>query len=366
MQLPVMPPVEPMLATAVPQIPTKSGMRYEPKWDGFRTIVFRDGDEVELVSRGGKTMTRYFPDVVAQLRAQLPPRCVVDGEVVLVRRPDDQVPRLDFESLQQRIHPAASRVKMLAETTPCDFVAFDLLALGERDLMGEAYEVRRETLETALAAVEPPVHVTPTTTDPAEAQQWFEIFEGAGLDGLIAKPADIAYVPGKRLMYKIKHARTADCVVAGFRYHKTGEVVGSLLLGLFDDEGRLHHVGVSASFTAARRKELLTELEPYRAGADKDHPWMGWLEGAEYGGEGQRIPGGVSRWTGTKDLSWHPLRAELVVEVGYDAMEGDRFRHTAQFRRWRPDRTPRSCTYEQLERPLRFDVDQVLAGHPVG
>jgi ATP-dependent DNA ligase len=366
MQLPVMPPVEPMLATAVPQIPTAAGMRYEPKWDGFRTIVFRDGDEVELVSRGGKTMTRYFPEVVAHLKAQLPPRCVVDGEVVLVRRPADQSPRLDFEMLQQRIHPAASRVKMLAETTPCDFVAFDLLALDDRDLMGEAYEVRRLALESALAEVEPPVHITATTTDAVEAAQWFEIFEGAGLDGLMAKPPGIAYVPGKRLMYKIKHARTADCVVAGFRYHKTGDVVGSLLLGLFDEEGRLHHVGVSASFTAARRKELLTELEPYRADAATDHPWMGWLQGAEYGEFGQRIPGGVSRWTGTKDLSWQPLRPELVVEVGYDAMEGDRFRHTAQFKRWRPDRTPGSCTYAQLERPLRFDVDQVLAGHPVG
>jgi ATP-dependent DNA ligase len=255
---------------------------------------------------------------------------------------------------------------MLAETTPCDFVAFDLLALDDRDLMSEPYERRRAELETALAGVEPPVHLTAITTDPAEAAQWFEIFEGAGLDGLIAKPAEIAYVPGKRLMYKIKHARTADCVVAGFRYHKTGDVVGSLLLGLFDEEGRLHHVGVSASFTAARRKELLTELEPYRADATKDHPWMGWLEGAEYGENGTRIPGGVSRWTGTKDLSWQPLRPELVVEVGYDAMEGDRFRHTAQFKRWRPDRQPESCTYEQLERPLRFDVDQVLAGHPVG
>ena len=276
-----MPPVEPMLAISVPEIPVKPGMRYEPKWDGFRTIIFRDGDEVELVSRGGKTMTRYFPEVVAQMKAQLPPRCVVDGEVILVRRDDGATPRLDFELLQQRIHPAASRVKMLAEKTPCDFVAFDLLALDGADLTGQPYEHRRLTLETALAGVEPPVHITPTTTDPVEAREWFEIFEGAGLDGLIAKPAEIAYVPGKRLMYKIKHARTADCVVAGFRYHKTGDVVGSLLLGLFDDEGRLHHVGVSASFTAARRKELLTELEPYRADAAKDHPWMGWLEGAE-------------------------------------------------------------------------------------
>src|SRR5258706_1490342 len=281
MDLPVMPPVEPMLATSVPEIPVRPGIRYEPKWDGFRTIIFRDGDEVELVSRGGKTMTRYFPEVVAQMKAQLPSRCVVDGEVILVRRDGGATPRLDFELLQQRIHPAASRVKMLAEKTPCDFVAFDLLALDDEDLTGQPYDRRRLTLEAALAKVVPPVHITPTTTDLATARGWFEVFEGAGLDGLIAKPADIAYVPGKRLMYKIKHSRTADCVVAGFRYHKTGEVVGSLLLGLFDDEGRLHHVGVSASFTAARRKELLEELAPLRQNAAADHPWMEWLEGIQ-------------------------------------------------------------------------------------
>jgi ATP-dependent DNA ligase len=360
-----MPPVEPMLAISVPEIPVKPGMRYEPKWDGFRTIIFRDGDEVELVSRGGKTMTRYFPEVVAQMKAQLPTRCVVDGEVILVRRDEGATPRLDFELLQQRIHPAASRVKMLAEKTPCDFVAFDLLALDGEDLTGQPYERRRLTLESALATVVPPVHITPTTTDLETARGWFEVFEGAGLDGLIAKPANIAYVPNKRLMYKIKHARTADCVVAGFRYHKTGDVVGSLLLGLFDDEGRLHHVGVSASFTAARRKELLDELAPFRANAAVDHPWMEWLEGIQAATHaGTRVPGGISRWSGGKDLSWEPLRPELVVEVGYDAMEGDRFRHTAQFKRWRPDRTPDSCTYEQLERPLRFDVDEVLAGTP--
>jgi ATP-dependent DNA ligase len=352
-----------MLATSVPEIPSAPGMRYEPKWDGFRTIVFRDGDEVELASRGGKTMTRYFPEVVAQMRAQLPQKCVVDGEVVLIRRDEGATPRLDFELLQQRIHPAASRVNMLAAKTPCDFIAFDLLAVDGENLLQEAYERRREALEAALAKVVPPVHVTPTTTDLATARGWFEIFEGAGLDGLIAKPPGIAYVPGKRLMYKIKHARTADCVVAGFRYHKTGQVVGSLLLGLFDTEGRLHHVGVSASFTAARRKELLDELAPLRENAAAGHPWMEWLEGVAAAAEaGHRVPGGVSRWTGGKDLSWEPLRPELVVEVGYDAMEGDRFRHTAQFRRWRPDRTPESCTYEQLERPLRFDVDDVLAG----
>jgi ATP-dependent DNA ligase len=359
-----MPPVEPMLATSVPEIPTASGMRYEPKWDGFRTIVFRDGDEIELVSRGGKAMTRYFPEVVEQARAQLPVRGVVDGEIVVVHRPAGAAPRLDFEVLQQRIHPAASRVRLLAEQTPADFIAFDLLALGDRDLTAEPYERRRAELETALAGVSPPVHITPTTTDLETARRWFSIFEGAGLDGIIAKPADIAYVPGKRLMYKVKHARTADVVVAGFRYHKSGPVVGSLLLGLFDDEGSLHHVGVSASFTVARRAELLEELAPYRDNALAEHPWRGWIEGTGLGEAGNRVPGGVSRWTGKKDLSWEPLRAELVCEVGYDAMEGDRFRHTAQFKRWRPDRTPRSCTYEQLERPIRFDVDEVLAGDP--
>jgi ATP-dependent DNA ligase len=363
--LPVMPPLEPMLANAVPEIPTAPGMRYEPKWDGFRTIVFRDGDEVDLISRGGKSMSRYFPEVVEQVRAQLPTRCVIDGEVVLISRPDNATPRLEFELLQQRIHPAASRVKMLSEKTPCDFIAFDVLALGDTDLRDEPYERRRLALESALADVIPPVHVTPTTQDVETAREWFSIFEGAGLDGLIAKPADIKYVPNKRLMYKIKHSRTADCVVAGFRYHKTGEVVGSLLLGLYDDEGRLHHVGVSASFSAARRKELLAELAPLRENAAKDHPWGEWLDGINAAAEaGTRVPGGISRWTGGKDLSWVPLRAELVVEVGYDAMEGDRFRHTAQFKRWRPDRTPDSCTYEQLERPLRFDVDEVLAGTP--
>ena len=373
MQLPVMPPVEPMLATSVPEIPTRAGMRYEPKWDGFRTIIFRDGDEVELASRGGKTMTRYFPEVVEQVRAQFPARCVIDGEIVVVRREPDAQPRLDFEVLQQRIHPAASRVKLLAGQTPADFIAFDLLALDDRSLMAEPYETRRAALETALASAVPPVHITPTTTDAGTARSWFEIFEGAGLDGLIAKPAEIAYVPGKRLMFKIKHARTADVVVAGFRYHKSGPVIGSLLLGLFDDEGRLHHVGVSASFSAARRKELLTELAPYRENALDGHPWMAWIEAvgdlpglaaASADEAGHRIPGAVSRWTGKKDLSWEPLRAELVAEVGYDAMEGDRFRHTAQFKRWRPDRTPESCTYDQLDRPVRFDVDQVLAGTP--
>jgi ATP-dependent DNA ligase len=369
--LPVMPPIEPMLATSVPEIPVRAGMRYEPKWDGFRTIIFRDGDEVELASRGGKTMTRYFPEVAELARVHLPPRCVVDGEIVVVRREEGAAPRLDFELLQQRIHPAASRVRMLAETTPADFVAFDILGLDGESLMEVPYEQRRPTLERALASARPPVHVTPTTDDPETARRWFEIFEGAGLDGLIAKPPDIAYVPGKRLMYKIKHSRTADVVVAGFRYHKSGPIVGSLLLGLFDDAGSLHHVGVSASFSMGRRKELLDELAPYRDNAVDGHPWMQWLQAGELpsttglGDAGQRIPGAVSRWTGKKDLSWEAVRPELVAEVGYEAMEGDRFRHTAQFKRWRPDRTPQSCTYDQLERPIRFDVDDVLAGSPL-
>jgi ATP-dependent DNA ligase len=353
--LPVSPPIEPMLAKSVPELPTAEGMTYEPKFDGFRCIAFRDGDEVELASRGGKTLTRYFPEVVEQVRRRLPPRSVVDGELVVIRR--DGTPKLDFELLGQRIHPAASRVSMLAETTPASFIAFDLLAVDDEDLMLKGYAERRKRLESALGAVEPPFYLTPVTTDAGQAREWFEVFEGAGLDGVIAKPADIAYEPGKRLMFKVKHARTADAVVAGFRWHKDGPIVGSLLLGLYDEEGRLHHIGVSASFTKDRRAELVEELAPYRENV-QDHPWN-W---AAVDPETQRMPGGVSRWTGKKNLEFVPLRPELVVEVGYDAMEGDRFRHTAQFKRWRPDREPRSCTYDQLERPLRFDVDEVLSG----
>ena len=358
MRLPVNPPVEPMLAKSVPEIPTGDGMTYEPKWDGFRCIVFRDGDEVELASRGGKTLTRYFPEVVEQARRQLPGRCAIDGELIVIRRDaPGRAPRLDFELLGQRIHPAASRVRMLAGATPADFVAFDLLALDDEALMDQPYRRRRARLAAALQNVAPPVHLTQTTTDLPTARRWFDVFEGAGLDGLIAKPADLPYAPGKRLMFKVKHARTADVVVAGFRWHKSGPVVGSLLLGLYDD-GTLHHVGVCASFTAKRRAELLDELGPYRRDV-ADHPW---LHGEHDGG--QRIPGAPSRWSGTKNLEWEPLRPDLVAEVAYDAMEGDRFRHTAQFVRWRPDRQPRSCRYDQLDRPVRFDVDQVLRGDP--
>lgn len=346
-----------MLAKSVPEIPTGDGMTYEPKWDGFRGVVFRDGDEVELASRGGKTLTRYFPEVTNQVRAQLPERCVVDAELVVIRRDPGALAKLDFELLQQRIHPAASRVALLAEQTPADLIAFDLLALGDEALVDLPYRERQARLTEALRGVTPPVHLTPTTADPAVAARWFETLEGAGLDGVIAKPPDDPYEPGKRLMFKIKHVRTAECVVAGFRWHKSGDVVGSLLLGLYEETGTLRHVGVSASFTVARRRELLDELAPYRMDALAGHPWAEWA--AE---PGTRMPGAVSRWSAGKTLEWEPLRPELVVEVAYDAMEGDRFRHTARFQRWRPDRDPRSCDYTQLERPTRLDVDEVLAG----
>ncbi|GAA2528266.1 ATP-dependent DNA ligase [Pilimelia columellifera] len=362
MSLPISPPIEPMLAKvfatgdADVRLPEAPGMSYEPKWDGYRCIVFRDGDAVELASRGGKSLTRYFPEMVERLRERLPPRIVVDGELVVIRR-DTDPPRLDFDLLGQRIHPAASRVRMLAEATPADFVAFDLLAVGDDDLMAFPYAQRRARLAEALRGVGSPVHLTASTDDPAVARRWFTELEGAGLDGLIAKPADIPYAPGKRLMLKVKHARTADCVLAGFRWHTSGPVVGSLLLGLYDDEGRLHHVGVCASFTARRRAELVDELATLREEVT-DHPW------ADAGADGQtRRPGAPSRWSGAKkSMEFVPLRPELVVEVGYDAMEGDRFRHTAQFVRWRPDRDPRSCGYAQLERPLRYDVTTMLAG----
>ena len=347
-----MPPVAPMLAKSVKEIPDVGHV--EPKWDGFRTIVFRDGDEVELGSRNEKPMTRYFPELVEALRANLPDRCVVDGEIVLVTGD-----RLDFDALQQRIHPAASRVKLLSEQTPVSFVAFDLLALGDEDLTGRPFAERRALLVEALADARPPVHVTPATGDLAEARRWFEQFEGAGLDGVVAKPLDGTYQPDKRAMFKTKHERTADCVVAGFRWHKTGDVVGSLLLGLWADDRHLQHVGVSASFPMARRRTLLDDLAPYRDVDLAEHPWGGRADQQAHAG--QRLPGAVSRWNATKDLSFVPLRPELVVEVAYDHMEGDRFRHTAQFRRWRPDRDPATCTYAQLEEPVGFRLSDILA-----
>lgn len=351
MDLPVMPPVAPMLAKSVKEIPDVGHV--EPKWDGFRTIVFKDGDEVELGSRNEKPMTRYFPELVEALRRELPPRCVVDGEIVLV-----QGGRLDFEALQQRIHPAASRVQLLAAETPASFIAFDLLALGDDDLTGVPFGERRRALEAALAEASDPVFVTPATGDLGVAREWFERFEGAGLDGVVAKPLDGVYQPDKRAMFKIKHDRTADCVVAGYRWHKSGDVVGSLLLGLYGDDGRLHHVGVAAAFSMARRAELVDELAPLVAAEGDAHPWGEWADQAAH--QATRMPGAVSRWSAGKTLSFVPLRPELVVEVAYDQMEGDRFRHTAQFRRWRPDRDASSCTYAQLETPSEFELGDIL------
>jgi ATP-dependent DNA ligase len=349
MQLPVMPPVKPMLAKSVKQMPkpddVPGGVLYEPKWDGFRCIVFRDGDEVELGSRNERPLTRYFPEVVDAVKKALPKRCVVDGEIVIA-----QNGRLDFESLQLRLHPAESRVRKLAAEIPAEFVAFDLLAIDDKSLVDKPFGDRRKLLEKRVKPTGD-VHLTPATTDPATASQWFVDFEGAGLDGLVVKPLTVHYRQDERVMFKVKHERTADCVVAGFRYHKSGPIVGSLLLGLYDGDD-LRHVGVAASFTMARRKELLDELAPYRKNAEKDHPWFS----SEWG------PGGsASRWNAGKDLSFEPLRPELVVEVAYDYMEGARFRHTAQFRRWRQDREPRSCTYDQLDRPLTYAIADVLS-----
>ncbi|WP_042451421.1 ATP-dependent DNA ligase [Streptacidiphilus jiangxiensis] len=351
MDLPVMPPVKPMLAKSVAKIP--AGMLYEAKWDGFRAVIHRDGAQTVIGSRTGKPLTRYFPEVVTQLEAQLPQRCVVDGEIILVRHD-----HLDFDALTERIHPADSRVRLLAEQTPASFVAFDLLALDERSLMAEPQRDRRAALEEVFAAVAPPLYLAPATLDAAEAQRWFEQFEGAGLDGVIAKPLDAVYAPDQRVMFKIKHERTADCVVAGYREHKSGPIVGSLLLGLYDDTGRLQHVGVCASFPMKRRAELVEELAPLRMAPGDGHPWAEWAD--EEAQASSRMPGATSRWTGTKDLSWVPLRPERVIEVAYDHMQGDRFRHTTQFRRWRPDREPAGCTYGQLDEPVRYDLAQIL------
>jgi ATP-dependent DNA ligase len=350
MNLPVMPPVKPMLAKLVPEIPP--GAFYEPKFDGFRAIVFRDGDEVELGSRNERPLTRYFPDVVAAVRAELPPRCVVDGEIIVMAGG-----RLEFELLQARIHPAASRINLLAEQTPAAFVAFDLLALGDRGLVDEPFSVRRQSLAAALAAAAPPVFLAPTTTSVAVARDWFHRFEGAGLDGIVAKPPEIRYVQDRRVMFKIKHERTADCVVGGFRWYKAGDGVGSLMLGLHDEDGDLWPVGVAASFSATDRARLVGRLEPYRLHEGDAHPWAP-------GGAFERLPGEPSRWSHGKDQSWEPLRPELVVEVAYDYMEGRRFRHVAHFRRWRPERDPASCTFGQLERPPPVDLAEVLAASP--
>ena len=338
-----MPPVKPMLAKAIYEVPRADGLLYEPKWDGFRCLVFRDGDEVELWSRTDRPLNRYFPEMDDALRAALPDRCVVDGELVVVTGDG-----LDFDTLQLRLHPAESRVNMLAEATPASYVAFDLLALGDRDLMGEPLHERRRLLEGALAGGHDRVRLTPVTADADVAEDWFRRFEGAGFDGVMAKPVDAPYRQDKRDMLKVKHQRTADCVVGGYRLHKDGEGVGSLLLGLYDGDGHLHHVGVAASFAAPLRRSLLADVEPLRAGALDDHPWGEWAAAMAQEGT-TRMPGGMSRWNATKDLSWEPVRAERVVEVRYEHVLSGRFRHTARFVRWRDDKLPADCRYDQLE-----------------
>ena len=363
LNLPVPPPVSPMLARSTKQVPAADaidgGYGYEPKWDGFRCIVFRDGDAVELGSRNERPLTRYFPEVVAAVRQSLPPRCVVDGEIVVAI--DDH---LEFERLLDRIHPADSRVRRLAEQTPASYVAFDLLAFDDHDLTRRPFAQRRQLLTEALRGSAPPVYLTAMTESDETAREWLATFEGAGLDGVVAKPLAAPYSPGQRTMLKIKHERTADVVVAGYRLHKTSTeqqpLLGSLLLGLYDCDATLQHVGVAASFSAARRAELVTELAPYETDA-ASHPWQ-W--GAEEGDaeSGRRRPGNTSRWNAGKDLSFVPLRPDRVLEVAYDHMQGTRFRHTTQFRRWRPDRDPESCTYAQLEEVVTYDLSEVLNG----
>src|SRR5579864_2535229 len=336
-----------MLAKRVSELPVGGTWVFEPKWDGFRALVFRDGDEILIQSRDEKPLNRYFPELLEPLQSVLPPRCVLDGEIVIVKNAG-----LDFDALQLRLHPAASRVKLLSHQIPASIVFFDLLCEGDQDLRGEPFHSRRQELETMLSSAAPPIHLTPATHDSSVASDWFLRFEGAGLDGVMAKPVSGIYEPNKRVMLKVKHERDCDCVVAGFRWHKKGEgtAVGSLLLGLYDDSGALQHVGVCASFTQERRRELVEFLAPYRQDALADHPWKRWAEhGPQIGEAGHRMPGGQSRWSQGKNLSWEPLRPELVVEVTYEHMQGDRFRHMSHFRKWRADKKPSDCTYAQLE-----------------
>jgi ATP-dependent DNA ligase len=356
---PIAPPLEPMLAKASDALPAGDGWLFEPKWDGFRAIVFRDGSELHIQSRELKPLNRYFPELERPLLARLPERCVVDGEIVIAGKKG-----LDFDALLLRIHPAASRVKLLARESPASMVLFDLLALGDRDLRGAPLAERRALLERALVAADGSrVLLTPATPDRTIAADWFSRFEGAGLDGVVAKRLDGPYQPGVRAMVKVKHARTADCAVAGFRWHKNGRdrEVGSLLLGLHDDAGKLQHVGICASFTAARRRELADELEPLRANAMAGHPWRDWADWAGAGTPEHRMPGATSRWNRGKDLSWEPLRVERVCEVAYDHLQGDRFRHATHFLRWRPDRSPRACTYAQLEETPAYELSRIFA-----
>ena len=347
------PPVEPMLAKLVDEIPDGSGLLFEPKWDGFRSIVFRGTDDLYIQSRDLKPLDRYFPELHDALLERLPPGCVLDGEIVIAM--DNG---LNFDALQLRLHPAASRVAKLAAASPSSFVAFDLLAVDGASILSLPQQQRRDRLERLLEKAVPPLYLTPMTRDRATAAEWLQRFEGAGLDGVIAKPEGAAYQPGKRAMFKIKHARTADCVVAGFRWHKKAEdVVGSLLLGLYDDSGALHHVGVTSSFTMEKRKQLVTELEPLRKDALESHPWKAWAEAMD---GTQRMPGGQSRWSAGKDLSWEPLRIERVCEVKYDHMQGDRFRHAATFLRWRDDKAPKECRYDQLEVIPAFELSAIF------
>ena len=354
------PPVLPMLALRVEALPEGNNWIFEPKWDGFRALVFRDGDEVYIQSRDEKPLNRYFPELLDPLRAMLPARCVLDGEIVIVKNDG-----LDFDELQLRLHPAASRVRLLSQQSPASVVFFDVLAEGNRDVRGEPFERRRVLLEALLSSAAPPVHLTPATRDLHIASDWFRRFEGAGLDGVVAKAVAGVYEPNKRVMLKVKHERDCDCVVAGFRwYKKNGDAVGSLLLGLYDDSGVLQHVGVCGSFSVEKRLELTGFLAPYRRDALVHHPWRQWAEAeAASAGTGHRMPGGQSRWSQGKDLSWEPLRPELVVEVAYDHMQRDRFRHTAQFRRWRPDKKPADCTYEQLEVVPPEELKRIFRGN---
>ncbi len=364
MRLPFTPPLQPMLSSAAEALPAGEGWLFEPKWDGFRTLVFRDGDEILLQSRDEKPMNRYFPELPAPLAHALPERCVVDGEIVIVGAGG-----LDFEALLLRIHPAASRVKLLAAKSPASFVAWDLLALGDEDLREAPLAVRRERLEQVGAGAAPPVHLSPATRDRALAEDWFRRFEGAGLDGVMAKRLDAPYRAGERTMIKVKHTRTADCVVAGFRWHRSGvgTMIGSLLLGLYDDAGTLHHVGVTAAFTNTVRKQLVAELAPLRRNALDGHPWRDWAEAqTEANATGQRLPGASSRWNRGKDLSWEPLRPERVSEVAYDHMQGTRFRHAAQFVRWRPDKRPQDCRYDQLEVTPPYELELVFGARGPG
>jgi ATP-dependent DNA ligase len=356
--LPFASPIAPMLSRAAEDLPEGEGWQFEPKWDGFRTLVFRDGDEILLQSRDEKPMNRYFPELTEPLCAALPQRCVLDGEIVIVGKDG-----LDFEALLLRIHPAASRVKLLAGQTPASYVAWDLLAVDGEDLRGTPLAARRERLERELAGAKAPVHLSPATRDRALARDWFRRFEGAGLDGVMAKRLEEPYRAGERTMIKVKHTRTADCVVAGFRWHKNGPgtMVGSLLLGLYDEEDTLHHVGVVAAFTTAVRQQLVKDLAPLREKALEGHPWRGWAEAEEdAASKGQRLPGATSRWNRGKDLSWEPLRPERVCEVAYDHMQGTRFRHAAQFVRWRPDKKPGECRYDQLEVTPAYELDRVF------